>query len=168
MQTERISDPDHLPLIHDVVGATNVEPGKVLDPVVAVETAPSLTHLRDPRPHIYRRPADGDRPRGGQVGVYEQLVARQGRRDLLRRCVPVQMPPTTYRRAQASDGHEPQRLAMPHRSHHINHSTSPRLSTRRTSEAPRSRTRERSLFVSRPSFVARRSRLRVTGVRSLL
>src|SRR5438874_5035082 len=111
MQTERISDPYHLPLVHDVVGATNVEPGEVLEPVVAVETAPSLTHLRDPRPHICRRSADGDRPCRGQVGVYQQLVARQGRGDFLRRGVPLQMPTTTYRRAQAHHSREPHRLA---------------------------------------------------------
>ena len=87
------ADRDALPRGHDPVGAVDVAADEVLQRVVAVEAAAPLPELRDPRPDVGGAGVDRDGPGRGQVRVRDELVAGQGRRELLAGGAPVGHPP---------------------------------------------------------------------------
>jgi hypothetical protein len=59
-----VADLHGLPFRHDPVGIVELEPGQVLQPLVRVQTATVLAHLRQPRPDLLDRRRDVDRPGG--------------------------------------------------------------------------------------------------------
>ena len=62
---------DGLPLPNDPVRAVDVASDQVLDEVIAVEPAPSLSELGDPRPDVASRRPDRDCSGRTQVRVWK-------------------------------------------------------------------------------------------------
>jgi hypothetical protein len=59
-EPDLVTDHDVPPLGHDAIRAADITAGQVLEEVIAVEPAPSLPELGDPRPHSAGRSADSD------------------------------------------------------------------------------------------------------------
>jgi hypothetical protein len=100
MQTQLVSDSDGLPLGNDPVGAVDLAAHEVLESVVAVEAAPPLPQLRDPRPYGGDGSRDGHGTRRADVRSSHELVAGERHPQLLVGCAPSQPRPP-----RAPDGH---------------------------------------------------------------
>jgi len=72
--------------------ALYVAADQILEEVVAVEPAPSLPQLRDPRPYLVGRGANGDGAGCGEAGVRDQAIAGEGLIGLLAGRAPPEMP----------------------------------------------------------------------------
>jgi hypothetical protein len=92
VEPDLIPDRDVLPIRHDAARAVDVTTYKVLEHVVAVEATASLTELSDPRPHPVSARANRDRPRGGDVGVGDEVVTRKVPVRLLLGRAPLELP----------------------------------------------------------------------------
>jgi hypothetical protein len=80
---DAIAGGEVLPLLADLVGAMDVQPDQVLQPVVAVHAAAVLADLHQPGPHLFGRGGDGYRE-GHLVGrLGHELVTGQLGGDLL-------------------------------------------------------------------------------------
>ena len=75
METNRIADLQVLPFWVDVVGVCYLAADQILRPCEAVKSAPSLTHLDEPRPDIFRRRVDRNGVRDLPCGSRQQRIA---------------------------------------------------------------------------------------------
>ena len=85
----------------------DVTADQVLEEVIAVEPAPSLPQLGDPRPNLVGLGADGDGARGDEVGGRDQLIAGKRPVRLLAGGAPRELPASPEQNVsgcRASDG----------------------------------------------------------------
>jgi hypothetical protein len=80
------------PFRHDAACAVDVAADQVLQEVVAVEPAPALPELDDPRPYLCCWGADGDGSGCREVGVRDEVIAGKRLAVFPVGCAPPQLP----------------------------------------------------------------------------
>src|ERR1039457_3502673 len=107
-ELDLVPDLDVLPLWDDPVRAADVTADQVLECVIAIEAAPPLPELGDPRPDLICRGVDGDGTGCHQVGGRDQVIAGQGGAGFFIGRTPAELPRPAYQdvgsRRAADDG----------------------------------------------------------------
>jgi hypothetical protein len=80
-----------LPFRDDAIGVVHIAPDKVFEPGVAVEPAPRLPNLDEPRPHVGDPCLDRDSMRGFVLRVRQELITGQQLAALIIGCPPLEV-----------------------------------------------------------------------------
>src|SRR5437588_7271815 len=91
-QPYSVAHPYLLPVRNDPVRAVDITAHEILEHVVTVEAAPTLSELGDPRPDIVCSSVNSDCPSRHEIRARHEVIARHRARDLLIRCTPPELP----------------------------------------------------------------------------